>query len=74
LYSYLYSQLNLLSSGKETSRSKKVTAIKLSESIKFDGKLNESIYSQRPVGGFIQREPEEGKPASEEYQCMGYVR
>jgi hypothetical protein len=58
-------QLNLLSSGKETSRSKIVTAIKLPESIKFDGKLDESIYSQRPVGGFTQREPEEGKPASE---------
>lgn len=44
---------------------KKIKAIKLSEKIKIDGALNENIWSSIPVSDFTQRDPEEGKPATE---------
>ncbi|MBU1095228.1 MAG: carbohydrate binding family 9 domain-containing protein [Bacteroidetes bacterium] len=55
----------ILPAEKSFSRSKTVQAIKLSDNISFDGKLSEPFYTYTPVDGFIQREPNEGEPASE---------
>ncbi len=44
----------------------KVTAVKVEEGIKVDGRLNEACWGlASPATGFLQLEPEEGKPASE---------
>lgn len=52
-------------SGKELSRSKRVKAVKLMNQFNLDGKLTEAVYDHQPVGGFVQRDPEEGKLATE---------
>ena len=57
---------NAFSSNKYDSRSKKVTASRITNEIIFDGKLTESFYDPNlAVSEFIQRDPEEGKPATE---------
>ena len=58
-------QLILTASAKDFSRSKKVLAVKLSEKFNLDGKLSESVYKKQPIGGFVQRDPEEGNDATE---------
>ena len=45
---------------------KVVKAIRLADKIKLDGKLDEKIWLSQPITGFIQREPNEGDPVSEE--------
>jgi hypothetical protein len=46
--------------------SKKVTAYRVNEKISIDGKLSETIYQTiTPITEFIQRDPDEGKPATE---------
>lgn len=45
--------------------SKKVIAHKLSEPLHLDGKLLEKVYQNEPITDFIQRDPNEGQPASE---------
>ncbi|MBN1301830.1 MAG: carbohydrate binding family 9 domain-containing protein [Melioribacteraceae bacterium] len=62
---FLVLNLKAHSSGKEVSRARKVKAQKLIEKFNFDGKLTESVYNSNPVDGFIQRDPDEGKPATE---------
>ncbi|PJA97354.1 MAG: hypothetical protein CO129_01590 [Ignavibacteriales bacterium CG_4_9_14_3_um_filter_34_10] len=48
------------------SRNKIVTAHKTVEGLKVDGKLTENIYNLfAPANDFTQRDPEEGKPATE---------
>ena len=43
-----------------------VRAVRVTTPMKIDGKLDEAIYaSVQPVAGFIQMEPQEGRPASE---------
>ncbi|MBI2828609.1 MAG: carbohydrate binding family 9 domain-containing protein [Acidobacteria bacterium] len=43
-----------------------VRAVRLSDALKFDGRLDESVYSTvSPIDGFIQQEPREGEPATE---------
>ncbi len=42
-----------------------VNAYKLNTTIKIDGMLNEPVYKNAPVTGFIQKEPSEGKKATE---------
>ena len=44
----------------------RVRAIETNEPIRIDGRLTESIWSGPALGGFIQAEPREGQPASEE--------
>jgi hypothetical protein len=44
---------------------KQITAVRLSDPIKIDGILSESIYQRPGVTAFYQREPEQGKPISE---------
>ncbi|GAI53550.1 unnamed protein product, partial [marine sediment metagenome] len=44
---------------------KETFGLKIEESIKVDGFLNESVWEKAPeIGDFIQFEPERGKPAS----------
>lgn len=44
-----------------------VRATRISERIRIDGRLDESVYSTvAAIDGFIQQEPREGEPASEE--------
>ncbi len=58
--------LMLLAGGKLNSIEKSVYALKLKDlNISLDGKLNESIWQSKPISGFTQRDPVEGKPASE---------
>ncbi len=45
--------------------SNQVTAYKTSEAIILDGKLNENIWKQNPTTYFVQKEPNEGKPATQ---------
>lgn len=42
-----------------------VTAYRLQTPLVVDGILNESVYQNVPVSRFIQKDPDEGKPASE---------
>lgn len=42
-----------------------VPARRCGESIKIDGKLTESIWKRPGTNGFIQRDPDEGKPATQ---------
>ncbi|MEA3501128.1 MAG: DUF5916 domain-containing protein [Candidatus Marinimicrobia bacterium] len=44
---------------------KTITAHKLKNEIKIDGILNENIWGNKPVSNFIQKEPNEGKKATE---------
>ena len=47
-------------------QSKQTSALKIKVPINVDGRLDESIWKQAPeAGGFIQLQPEKGKPASE---------
>ncbi len=43
-----------------------LTAIRLSERVVIDGGLSETVWQRPGTKGFIQREPREGSPASEE--------
>ncbi len=43
----------------------KVKTYKLTEKINLDGLLNEDIYNKEPISNFIQKLPDEGKPATE---------
>jgi hypothetical protein len=44
-----------------------VRATRLAEPIVVDGKLDDPVYSQvKPVNGFVQQEPLEGRPATED--------
>jgi len=44
-----------------------VRATRLAEPIVFDGKLDDPVYSRvKPLTGFIQQEPQEGEPATEQ--------
>ncbi len=45
---------------------KTVRSYKLSEPIVLDGKLTEPVYKNPPIKDFTQKEPNEGKPATEE--------
>ncbi len=47
------------------SENPQIKAYRTSESIKLDGVLNESVYKNEPVTDFIQKIPDEGKPATE---------
>src|SRR5688572_23048888 len=43
-----------------------IRAIKLTEPLKLDGLLDESVYADNiPASNFIQQEPNEGQPATE---------
>jgi hypothetical protein len=53
-----------LSASKNDS-TKSVIAFKLDDSIILDGVLNESVYLNPAVTSFTQKDPDEGKPASE---------
>ncbi|MHC1737559.1 MAG: DUF5916 domain-containing protein [Ignavibacteriaceae bacterium] len=44
---------------------KKVTAVRSSELITLDGKLDESVWKTEPVSDFTQRDPVEGAPVTE---------
>ncbi|PID62534.1 MAG: hypothetical protein CR986_01235 [Ignavibacteriae bacterium] len=43
----------------------KIKANRLTKKINLDGKLNEPIYKQKSISGFIQKNPDEGKRATE---------
>ena len=45
---------------------KTVKSYKLNEPIILDGKLTEPVYQNPPIKGFTQKDPNEGKPATEE--------
>ncbi len=53
--------------------SKKVIAHRVNEKITIDGKLSESIYQTvNPIIEFTQRDPEEGKPATEKTEVWTF--
>ncbi len=57
----------LLADEADQSKPKAVTAIKLSTiKINLDGKLTEPVWQQSPISDFTQRDPNEGKSASEQ--------
>ena len=44
-----------------------IRAVRITEPLKVDGRLEESVYRSVPsISGFIQQEPREGEPATEE--------
>jgi hypothetical protein len=45
---------------------KVIQSYKLSEPLILDGKLTEAVYGNPPINGFIQKDPEQGQPATEE--------
>jgi hypothetical protein len=60
-------------STKDESRQKKVQAVKLTGKIDLDGILSEPVWKSNPTDNFIQQEPDEGSPASEEtYVWVAY--
>ena len=46
-----------------------VRALRVSEPLTLDGRLDEAIYGAPPITGFIQTEPEEGEPATEKTEA-----
>src|SRR5260221_7371428 len=43
-----------------------VRAVRTASALRIDGKLDEEIYAAtEPIGGFVQQEPDEGRPATE---------
>ncbi len=46
-----------------------VRALRLSEPLTLDGRLDEAIYGAPPITGFFQMEPEEGEPATEKTEA-----
>lgn len=60
---FIFSQVSL--GLEKPGNSKKVLAIKITEPIVLDGKLIEKIYESPSITDFTQRDPDEGKPASE---------
>lgn len=46
-------------------RTRKVTALRLTEPLKIDGHLDEDLYNREPITTFIQSEPDNGKLASQ---------
>ncbi len=57
--------LLIVNFGYSTNLDKTVTANKLENEIVIDGILNESVWKNKPVSNFIQKEPDEGKKATE---------
>ena len=55
----------VLISGSNNDSTKTITAYRLSEPIVIDGILSESIYSNPAERKLTQKDPEEGKPATE---------
>ncbi|MEO8677878.1 MAG: DUF5916 domain-containing protein [Vicinamibacterales bacterium] len=52
--------------GAQTPPPPTVAAHRVAEPIRIDGKLDESVYASTPaIGGFVQQEPDEFKPATE---------
>ena len=52
---------------------KVITAHLIREKITIDGILNESLYQNVPAGNFIQRDPDEGEPATQKTEVwVGY--
>ena len=45
---------------------KTIRSYKLNEPIVLDGKLTEAVYQNPPIKDFTQKQPDEGKPATEE--------
>ena len=46
-----------------------VRALRLSEPLVLDGRLDEAIYGALPITGFFQMEPQDGEPATEETEA-----
>ena len=44
---------------------KRVKAYRINEPLKIDGILDEDLYSETPIDEFTQKNPDEGKPATE---------
>lgn len=61
-------------STKDESRQKKVRAVKLTQQIDLDGILTEPVWNSTPIANFIQQEPNEGHPASEQDFYLGSLR
>jgi hypothetical protein len=40
-------------------------AVRISEPLRIDGRLDEPLYSVAPISDFVQMEPDEGMPATE---------
>ena len=54
-------------------KDKNVVAYRIEEKIKIDGLLSENLYSKPEISDFIQKDPNEGKPASEKTKVwVGY--
>ncbi len=60
----LFTNSILASSKKDPAKT--VRSYKLNEPIILDGKLTESVYQNPPIMEFTQKNPDEGKPATEE--------
>ena len=45
---------------------KQLQASRSNNDIKIDGELSETVWNGAPISGFIQREPEEGIPSTEQ--------
>ena len=69
----LFLSVSSLFSQEGAINSKEVLAKKVNEKINIDGKLLENIYkTTKPITGFIQLEPDEGKPSSEKTEVWTF--
>jgi len=61
----VFGQINLAQNLKIINNNVIIVAHKVDEPIKIDGQLNENIWKGKPITGFTQLDPDEGKPATE---------
>ena len=67
----LFVSVNLLAN---KSPNIKVQAYRTNSSLSIDGLLTEQVYKNKPVTNFVQKIPDEGKPATEECRCHAEKR
>ena len=61
---FLFLQLTISATSKKDS-TESIKSYRLSEPLKIDGVLNESVYENPAITKFIQKDPNEGDPITE---------
>ena len=56
----------VISAGAQPRPQKTLTAVRTAGAIKVDGRLTEEVWQTPGAGGFTQRDPQDGAPATEE--------
>lgn len=55
-----------IAGGSNKKDTKTIDALKVQESITIDGLLDEAVWKKTPISGFIQKDPNEGQPSTEQ--------